>query len=76
MGSRGEGQDIFPSCILKKKTCVALVRKQTIPTKQPPLIGELSANFCGLEGVTWSMQQIPTAKIIGFLDRSRYFSIK
>jgi hypothetical protein len=25
---------------------VALVRKQTIPTEQPPLVGEVSANFC------------------------------
>jgi hypothetical protein len=26
---------------------VALVLKQTIPTEQPPLVGEVSANFCG-----------------------------
>jgi ABC-type Fe3+ transport system permease subunit len=26
---------------------VALVRKRTIPTKGPPLIGEVNANFCG-----------------------------
>jgi hypothetical protein len=26
---------------------VALVRKQTIPTERPPLVGEGSANFCG-----------------------------
>jgi hypothetical protein len=26
---------------------VALVRKRTIPTEQPPLVSELSANFCG-----------------------------
>jgi hypothetical protein len=26
---------------------VALVRKRTIPTKQPPLVGEVSANFSG-----------------------------
>jgi hypothetical protein len=25
---------------------VALVRKRTIPTKRPPLFGEVSANFC------------------------------
>jgi hypothetical protein len=29
-------------------TCsVALVRKRTIPTERQPLVGEVSANFCG-----------------------------
>jgi hypothetical protein len=32
---------------LKKRNSVALVRERTIPTEQPPLIGEVSANFCG-----------------------------
>jgi hypothetical protein len=31
----------------KKKNSGALVRRQTIPTERPPLIGEVSANFCG-----------------------------
>jgi hypothetical protein len=26
---------------------VALARERTIPTEQPPLVGEVSANFCG-----------------------------
>jgi hypothetical protein len=26
---------------------VALVRKRTIPTERPPLVGEVSANLCG-----------------------------
>jgi hypothetical protein len=26
---------------------VALVRKRTIPTELPPLVGEVNANFCG-----------------------------
>ena len=26
---------------------VALVRERTIPTEQPPPVGEVSANFCG-----------------------------
>jgi hypothetical protein len=25
---------------------VALVHKRTIPTERPPLVGEVSANFC------------------------------
>jgi hypothetical protein len=32
---------------LQKKNSVALVRKRTIPTVRPPLVGELSANFSG-----------------------------
>jgi hypothetical protein len=27
---------------------VALVRKRTIPSEPPPLVGEVSVNFCGL----------------------------
>jgi hypothetical protein len=26
---------------------VALVREQTIPTEQPPLVGQVIASFCG-----------------------------
>jgi hypothetical protein len=26
---------------------VALVRERTIPTEQPPIVGEISSNFCG-----------------------------
>jgi hypothetical protein len=31
----------------KKKYSVALVRKRTIPTERPQLVGEVSAKFCG-----------------------------
>jgi hypothetical protein len=31
----------------QKENSVALVGKQTIQTEQPPLVGEVSANFCG-----------------------------
>jgi hypothetical protein len=55
---------------------VALVRKQTIPTEQMPLVGKVSANFLLIESVAWSAQQIPTAVNIGFLDCGRYFSIQ
>jgi hypothetical protein len=30
-----------------KENSVALVRKLNIPTEQPPLVGEVSANFSG-----------------------------
>jgi hypothetical protein len=32
---------------LIKKNSVAWVRERTIPTERPPLVGEVSANFCG-----------------------------
>jgi hypothetical protein len=32
---------------IKKLNSVALVRKRTIPTERPPLVGEVSANLCG-----------------------------
>jgi hypothetical protein len=34
--------------ILKKKlNSVARVQERTVPTEQLPLVGEVSANFCG-----------------------------
>jgi hypothetical protein len=35
--------------ILKKTklNSVTVVRKRTIPTERPPLVGEVSANLCG-----------------------------
>ena len=38
--------------IYTKLNSVALVRERTIPTERPPTVGEVSANFCGLRGVT------------------------
>jgi hypothetical protein len=32
---------------IKKLNSVAWVRERTMPTERPPLVGELSANFCG-----------------------------
>jgi hypothetical protein len=32
---------------LKKQTQGALARQRSIPTKRPPLVGEISANFSG-----------------------------
>jgi hypothetical protein len=32
---------------LAKLNSMALVRKRAIPTERPPLVGEVSANFCG-----------------------------
>jgi hypothetical protein len=40
---------------------VVLLRKRTILTERPPLVGEVSANLLRIEGVAWSAQRIPTA---------------
>ena len=55
------------------KNSVALVRERTIPTERPPPVSEVSANFCGQRGVTWSAKRISTVVSLCFLDRSRYF---
>jgi uncharacterized caspase-like protein len=39
--------------VFKKNTTVC-VRERTIPTERPPFVGEVSANFYGKRGVTWS----------------------
>jgi hypothetical protein len=39
-------------------------------TERPPLVGEVIANFCVVSVTD------PYGRILGFLDRSRYFSIK
>jgi hypothetical protein len=37
-----------------KKNSVVWVRERTIPTERPPPVGEVIANFYGLEGATSS----------------------
>jgi hypothetical protein len=32
---------------IDKNNSVAIVHERTIPTEQPPLVGEVSANVCG-----------------------------
>jgi hypothetical protein len=43
-----------------KLNSVTLVHEGTIPIQLPPLVGEVSANFCR-QDVTWLAQWIPTA---------------
>jgi hypothetical protein len=59
-----------------KLNSVAVVRKRTIPTERPPLVGEVSANLLRVDGSAWSAQRIPTAVNVGYLDRSRYILIQ
>jgi hypothetical protein len=44
-----------------KLNSMVWVRERTIPTEQPSLIGEVTANFLRIEGATWSAWRIPTA---------------
>jgi hypothetical protein len=52
------------------------VRERTTPTKRPPLVCEVTANFFADRGCHVVSVTDPYDHIIGFLDRSRYFSIK
>jgi hypothetical protein len=49
---------------------VALAREQTIPTEQPPLVGEVSANFCGERCRVVSAAH-PYGRNLDFLDQRR-----
>jgi CBS-domain-containing membrane protein len=59
----------------KKTNSMVRVRERTISTERPPLVGEVVANFadkgCHVVSVT-----DPYGRILGFLERNRYFSIK
>jgi hypothetical protein len=43
---------------------MARARVRTIPTERPPLVGEVSTNFCHMVSVT-----DPYGRILDFLDR-------
>jgi hypothetical protein len=58
---RPDPESDLPPPSKKIKTPYPLVRKRTIPTERPPLVGEVSANFLRIEGVAWSEQRIPPA---------------
>jgi hypothetical protein len=52
---------------LKNLNSVAQVCKRTIIlTERPQLVSEISANFSGHRGVTWSAGRIPTAVFSDF----------
>jgi hypothetical protein len=42
-----EGVIFLMKFALSLTNSVALVRELTTPTERPPLVGEVSANFCG-----------------------------
>jgi hypothetical protein len=49
----------------------AWVRERTIPTELPPLVAEVSVNFCG-KGVSRGQRD----GSLGFLERRRYFFLQ
>jgi hypothetical protein len=53
----------------KLKNSVAWVRKRIIP----PPVGEVSANFSMVRGCHVISVTDPYSRILGFLDRGRYF---
>jgi hypothetical protein len=71
-GTQSNGVIVF--CLTKLNSMV-WVRERTIPTERPPLVGEVISNFCG-QRVPRGQRTDPYGRILGFLDRSRYFSIK
>jgi hypothetical protein len=55
---------------------VAVVRKRTILTERPLLVGEVSANLCGKRVLRGQRNEYLRPLISVFLDRSRYFYIQ
>jgi hypothetical protein len=49
---------------------------RTIPTERPPLVGEVIADVFADRGCHVVSVTDPYVRILDFLDRSRYFSIK
>jgi hypothetical protein len=59
-----------------KKNSIVWVRERTIPAERPPLVGEVIANVYADRGCHVVSVTDPYGRILGFLDRSRYFYIK
>jgi hypothetical protein len=55
----------------ERKNSVALVRKRTMPTERPPLVGEVVPTFADRGCCVVSATDPPVVSL-GFLDRSRY----
>jgi hypothetical protein len=58
-----------------KLNSVAWIRERTIPTERRPHVGEVIANF-SVRGRHVVSVTDPYGRNLGFLNRSRYFSIK
>jgi hypothetical protein len=64
--------------VSSKLNSVTLVRKRTIPTERPPLVGEVSADFffAGKRVLRGKGNEFLRPLNLGFLDRDRYFFIQ
>jgi hypothetical protein len=61
---------------IKKQTTSFFIRKRTILTERPPVVGEFSDNFAD-KGVSRGQRGgTPMAVNLSFIDRSLYFSFK
>jgi hypothetical protein len=59
-----------------KRNSFALIRKQTILTKRPPFVGEISAIFRGYRRMRGQCNGSPWPLISVFYTHSHYFSIQ
>jgi hypothetical protein len=69
---RREGRNSTSISLRHKNNSVASIRERTIPTERPSLVSDVSANFLRIEGAMVSVTN-PYGRILGFLDRSRYY---
>jgi hypothetical protein len=56
-----------------EKYTVHSVGKRTIPAERPPFVSEVRANFFTARGCHVVSVTNPYGRILGFLDRSRYY---
>jgi hypothetical protein len=61
------------SYYLRNNNSVALVGERTIPTEGQPLVGKVSAKLLRTVGCHLISAEDPSGRILGFLDRNRYF---
>jgi hypothetical protein len=58
---------VFNVFVRVPKNSVALVGERTTPIERPPIVGEVSANFCELR-VSRGQHNDPLSRILYFLD--------
>jgi hypothetical protein len=69
-GSTAKGTYIREINIHTKKNSVAFSPQANYTDRATATCGRSCANFLRIEGVAWSVQRIPTAVNLGFLDRN------
>jgi hypothetical protein len=69
-----EGINVWNPWFHLKKNSVALVRKRTMPSERPQLLGEVVLTFAD-RGCCVVSATDPPGRILGFLDRSRHLNL-